>query len=107
MAPSEQVIYYLLSTFIDFDLDLELGNIRMCGSSGHVSSSPRSRDLQRVTQEKLEVQNQVASLSLEMESVKTSSEQLSQEKWELTQAGVILCTRKWLFIEQKLLEIIP
>jgi len=52
-----------------------------------------SRDLQRVTQEKLEVQNQVASLSLEMESVKTSSEQLSQEKWELTQVNTDLQQR--------------
>ena len=46
-----------------------------------------SQDLQRVTQEKLEIQNQLASLNLEFESLKTSSDQLGQEKWELTQVN--------------------
>ena len=46
-----------------------------------------SQDLQRVTQEKLEIQNQLASLNLEFENMKTSSDQLGQEKWELTQVN--------------------
>ena len=60
---------------------------------GHVSFSPYSQDLQRVTQEKLEIQNQLASLNLEFESMKTSSDQLGQEKWELTQVNTDLQQR--------------
>ena len=46
-----------------------------------------SQDLQRVTSEKLEIQNQLASLNLELETMKTASEQSQQEKWELTQVN--------------------
>ena len=46
-----------------------------------------SQDLQRVTAEKLEIQNQLASLNLELETMKTASEQSQQEKWELTQVN--------------------
>ena len=46
-----------------------------------------SQDLQRVTQEKLEIQNQLASLNLEYETMKTASEQSNHEKWELTQVN--------------------
>ena len=52
-----------------------------------------SQDLQRVTQEKLEIQNQLASLNLEFESMKSSSDQLGQEKWELTQVNTDLQQR--------------
>ena len=44
-----------------------------------------SRDLQRVTQEKLELQNQLASLGLECDAIKESAEQHGRDKWELTQ----------------------
>ena len=44
-----------------------------------------SRDLQRVTQEKLELQNQLASLGLECDAIKESAEQNGRDKWELTQ----------------------
>jgi len=46
-----------------------------------------SQDLQRVTQEKLEAQNQLASLNLEYETVKANVEQLNREKWEITQVN--------------------
>ena len=57
------------------------------GLKGLISSLLCSQDLQRVTQEKLEIQNQLASLNLEFENMKTSSDQLGQEKWELTQVN--------------------
>merc|ERR1719318_2247729 len=46
-----------------------------------------SQDLQRVTQEKLESQNQLASLNLEYETLKTNVEQLNRDKWEITQVN--------------------
>ena len=46
-----------------------------------------SQDLQRVTQEKLEIQNQLASINMEYETLKNSSEQVNHEKWELTQVN--------------------
>jgi len=46
-----------------------------------------SRDLQRVTQEKLELQNQLASLGLECDAIKESAEQHGRDKWELTQVN--------------------
>ena len=76
------MIRYVLMTTLDFD---EL--------KGLVSFLPYSQDLQRVTQEKLEIQNQLASLNLEFESMKTSSDHLGQEKWELTQVNTDLQQR--------------
>ena len=52
-----------------------------------------SQDLQRVTQEKLEIQNQVASLTMELETVKNNSETLSREKWEVSQVNTDLQQR--------------
>lgn len=46
-----------------------------------------SQDLQRVTQEKLEAQNQLASLNLEFETLKSNVEQLNRDKWEITQVN--------------------
>jgi len=46
-----------------------------------------SQDLQRVTQEKLETQNQLASVNLEYETLKTNVEQLTRDKWEITQVN--------------------
>merc|ERR1719320_1102123 len=46
-----------------------------------------SQDLQRVTQEKLEAQNQLASQNLEFETLKSSVEQLNRDKWEITQVN--------------------
>jgi len=52
-----------------------------------------SQDLQRVTQEKLEIQNQLASINLELESMKGNNEQLNHEKWELSQVNTDLQQR--------------
>ena len=52
-----------------------------------------SQDLQRVTQEKLEMQNQVASLNMELESLKNKAETVSREKWEVSQANTDLQQR--------------
>ena len=52
-----------------------------------------SQDLQRVTQEKLEIQNQVASLNMEVETLKNTSETLSREKWEVSQVNTDLQQR--------------
>ena len=52
-----------------------------------------SQDLQRVTQEKLEIQNQVASLNMEVETLKNTSEALSREKWEVSQVNTDLQQR--------------
>ena len=52
-----------------------------------------SQDLQRVTKEKLEIQNQVASLNMELEAVKKTSESLSREKWEVSQVNTDLQQR--------------
>ena len=52
-----------------------------------------SQDLQRVTQEKLEIQNQVASLNMELEAVKKTSKSLSREKWEVSQVNTDLQQR--------------
>jgi len=46
-----------------------------------------SQDLQRVTGEKLESQNQLASLTLEYETMKSNVEQLNRDKWEITQVN--------------------
>ena len=46
-----------------------------------------SQDLQRVTQEKLEAQNQLASQNLEFETLKSNVEQLNRDKWEITQVN--------------------
>eukprot|EP00092_Neocalanus_flemingeri_P069665 GFUD01085424.1.p1 GENE.GFUD01085424.1~~GFUD01085424.1.p1 ORF type:complete len:522 (-),score=156.51 GFUD01085424.1:228-1793(-) len=46
-----------------------------------------SQDLQRVTQEKLETQNQLASLNLEYETLKGDVEQHTRDKWEITQVN--------------------
>ena len=46
-----------------------------------------SQDLQRVTQEKLEAQNQLASVNLEFETLKSNVEQLNRDKWEITQVN--------------------
>ena len=52
-----------------------------------------SQDLQRVTQEKLEIQNQVASLNMELDTLKNTSETLSREKWEVSQVNTDLQQR--------------
>jgi len=46
-----------------------------------------SQDLQRVTHEKLESQNQLASLNQEFETLKTNVDQLNRDKWEITQVN--------------------
>ena len=46
-----------------------------------------SQDLQRVTHEKLESQNQLASINLEYETLKTTVDQLNRDKWEITQVN--------------------
>ena len=46
-----------------------------------------SQDLQRVTHEKLESQNQLASINLEYETLKTNVDQLNRDKWEITQVN--------------------
>ena len=46
-----------------------------------------SQDLQRVTQEKLETQNQLAGVNLEYETLKSNVEQLTRDKWEITQVN--------------------
>ena len=46
-----------------------------------------------MTQEKLEVQNQLASAGLEQETLRTRCEELGQEKWELTQVNTDLQQR--------------
>jgi len=46
-----------------------------------------SQDLQRVTGEKLESQNQLASITLEYETMKSTVEQLNRDKWEITQVN--------------------
>jgi len=48
------------------------------------SQAQLSQDLQRVTEEKLEAQNQAALLGSEVERLKGLSEQLNKEKWELS-----------------------
>ena len=52
-----------------------------------------SQDLQRVTQEKLEMQNQVASLNMELDSLKNKAETVSREKWEVNQVNTDLQQR--------------
>ena len=52
-----------------------------------------SQDLQRVTQEKLEMQNQVATLNMELDSLKTKAETVSREKWEVSQVNTDLQQR--------------
>ena len=52
-----------------------------------------SQDLQRVTQEKLEMQNQVASINMELESLRTKAESASREKWEVSQVNTDLQQR--------------
>ena len=49
--------------------------------------------MQRVTQEKLETQNQLSSLNHDLETLRSNSEQLNQEKWELSQANTDLQQR--------------
>merc|ERR1712013_902235 len=51
------------------------------------AQSQLSQDLQRVTQEKLEAQNQLASQNLEFETLKSNVEQLNRDKWEITQVN--------------------
>ena len=46
-----------------------------------------------MTQEKLETQNQLSSLNHELETLRSNSEQLNQEKWELSQANTDLQQR--------------
>ena len=46
-----------------------------------------------MTQEKLEIQNQLSGINLECETLKASSEQLTHEKWELSQANADLQQR--------------
>ena len=46
-----------------------------------------------MTQEKLEVQNQLASAGLEQDTLRTRCEELGQEKWELTQVNTDLQQR--------------
>ena len=52
-----------------------------------------SQDLQRVTQEKLEMQNQVATLNMELDSLKNKAETVSREKWEVSQVNTDLQQR--------------
>ena len=52
-----------------------------------------SQDLQRVTQEKLEMQNQVATLNMELHDIKTQAESASREKWEVSQVNTDLQQR--------------
>ena len=46
-----------------------------------------------MTQEKLETQNQLSSLNHDLETLRSNSEQLNQEKWELSQANTDLQQR--------------
>ena len=52
-----------------------------------------SQDLQRVTQEKLEMQNQVATLNMELDTLKNTAETASREKWEVNQVNTDLQQR--------------
>ena len=51
------------------------------------SQAQLSQDLQRVTQEKLDAQSQLASLNLEFETLKSNVEQLNRDKLEITQVN--------------------
>ena len=69
------------------DNNISLLNLSQQLDVAEEAQAQLSQDLQRVTQEKLESQNQLASLNLEYETLKTTVDQLNRDKWEITQVN--------------------
>eukprot|EP00092_Neocalanus_flemingeri_P006444 GFUD01006944.1.p1 GENE.GFUD01006944.1~~GFUD01006944.1.p1 ORF type:complete len:772 (+),score=204.99 GFUD01006944.1:164-2479(+) len=69
------------------DTNISLLNLSQQLDVAEEAQAQLSQDLQRVTQEKLETQNQLASLNLEYETLKDNVEQHTRDKWEITQVN--------------------